>query len=195
MKAFVDKVTISYLPLQKSDSFISAVLSAAVFYCDPSFCILIQWLREIFKCVRRQYGCTDRRLRHCSNNTTMSITVPLLAFAVDNEHNVPRQQSSSFHDNRNRRSDDDDDWSYNSERTCKIANLNEENKKKVCFFVPCVFRLSVLRRHISRHLFFQGDDRKFFAVVGMKMICGREREEREGSVCVCARKCLEAACV
>jgi hypothetical protein len=62
MKAFVDKVTISYLPLQKSDSFLSAVLSAAVFYCDPSFCILIQWLREIFKFVR-QYGCMDRRLR------------------------------------------------------------------------------------------------------------------------------------
>jgi hypothetical protein len=63
MNAFVDKVTISYLPLQKSDSFLSAVL-----YCDPSFCILILWLREIFRCVRRLYGCTDRRLRHCSNS-------------------------------------------------------------------------------------------------------------------------------
>jgi hypothetical protein len=66
MKAFVDKVTISYLPLQKSDSF----LSPAAFYCDPSFCILIQWLREIFKFVRR-YGCMDRRLR---SNTLLAIS-------------------------------------------------------------------------------------------------------------------------
>jgi hypothetical protein len=70
MKAFVDKVTISYLPLQKSDSFLSAVLSAAVFYCDPSFCILIQWLRENFKFVHR-YGCMDRRLR---SNTLLAIS-------------------------------------------------------------------------------------------------------------------------
>jgi hypothetical protein len=47
---------------KKSDSF------SAVLYCDPSFCILILWLREIFKCVRGLYGCTDRRLRHCSNS-------------------------------------------------------------------------------------------------------------------------------
>jgi hypothetical protein len=60
-QCFVDKVTIRYLALQKSDSF------SAVLYCDPSFCILILWLREIFKCVRGLYGCTDRRLRHCSN--------------------------------------------------------------------------------------------------------------------------------
>ena len=62
MNAFVDKVTIGYLPLQKSEGF---WFSTAFGYCDP--CILIWWRRAIFMCVRRRYGCTDRRLRHCSN--------------------------------------------------------------------------------------------------------------------------------
>jgi hypothetical protein len=61
-QCFVDKVTIRYLPLQKSDlSFLEAFLISIFgwFHQNP---ILIQWLREIFKFVCR-YGCMDRCFR------------------------------------------------------------------------------------------------------------------------------------
>jgi hypothetical protein len=92
---------------------------------------------------------------------TAATAVPYFDFESNDIPTVPWQKISSFYDDLIK--SDDDEWSFSTDLTCNMANLNEENKTKVCF---CPVSVCPLWAWCTEKI-----------ELGMFQVCGKEREK------------------